>query len=50
MKELHSQRDALNRVQTLRANIDRDAAPSALITFEVLVDHYRQTEDGRKQN
>ena len=44
VKELHTERDALNHIQTLRANINRDAAPSALITFEVLVDHYRQTE------
>ena len=44
VKELHTERDALNHIQTLRANINREVAPSALMTFEALVDHYRQTE------
>ena len=44
VKELHTERDALNHIQTLRANINRDIAFSALMTFEALVDHYRQTE------
>ena len=44
VKELHTERDALNYIQILRANINREVAPSALMTFEALVDHYRQTE------
>src|SRR5271169_2277212 len=44
VKELHTERDALNHIQTLRANINREVAHSALMTFEALVDHYFQTE------
>lgn len=44
LKELHTKRDALNHIQTLRANINREVAPSSLMSFEVLVDHYRRTE------
>ena len=44
LKELRTERDALNYIQILRANINREIAPSALMTFEALVDHYRQTE------
>lgn len=42
--ELRTERDALNRIQTLRTNINRDLPGSALMRFEDLVDHYRQTE------
>ena len=44
LKELHTERDALNYIQILRANINREIASSALMTLEALVDHYRQTE------
>ena len=44
INELHTERDALNHIQTLRSNINRDVSPSALMTFKDLVDHYRQTE------
>jgi site-specific recombinase XerD len=44
VKELYTERDALNHIQTLRANINRETAHSALMTVEGLVDHYRQTE------
>jgi integrase len=44
INELHTERDALNHIQTLRSNINRDVAPSTLMTFKDLVDHYRQTE------
>jgi integrase len=42
--ELRTERDALNRIQFLRTNINRDFPRSALMTFKDLVDHYRQTE------
>ena len=42
--ELHTERDAQNHIQSLRANINRQVAPTALLTFGDLVDHYRQTE------
>src|SRR5215831_6547476 len=42
--ELRTEREALNRIQLLRANINRDLPKSALMTFEDLVNHYRQTE------
>ena len=44
VKELSTQRDALNHIQSLRANINREVAPTALMTFGDLVNHYRQTE------
>jgi integrase-like protein len=44
IEELRTEREALNRIQTLRMNINNDFCPSALMTFEELVDHYRQTE------
>ena len=44
VRELRTERDALNRIQALRMNINRDLTFSALMTFETLVDHYRQTE------
>jgi integrase len=44
VKELHTERDALNHIQTLRASINREVAPSVLMTFEGLVNHYCQTE------
>lgn len=44
VKELHTERDALNHIQTMKANINRETAHSALMTVEGLVDHYRQTE------
>jgi site-specific recombinase XerD len=44
VKELHTERDALNHIQSLRANINREVAPTALMTFGDLVNHYRQTE------
>jgi site-specific recombinase XerD len=44
VKELHTERDALNHIQSLRANINREVAPMALMTFGDLVNHYRQTE------
>jgi integrase len=42
--ELRTEREALNRIQLLRTNINRDLPRSALMTFEDLVNHYRQTE------
>lgn len=42
--ELRTEREALNRIQMLKTNINRDFPRSALMTFEDLVDHYRQTE------
>jgi site-specific recombinase XerD len=44
VKELQTERDALNHIQNLRANINREVAPTALMTFGDLVNHYRQTE------
>src|SRR6185437_3941224 len=42
--ELRTEREALNRIQLLRTNINRDFPKSALMTFEDMVNHYRQTE------
>src|SRR5260370_3112192 len=42
--ELLTEREALNRIQLLRTNINRDYPRSALMTFQDLADHYRQTE------
>jgi integrase len=42
--ELRTEREALNRIQLLRTNINRDLPRSALMTFEDLANHYRQTE------
>jgi integrase len=44
VEELRTEREALNRIQLLRMNINRDLPTSALMTFKDLVDHYRQTE------
>ena len=44
VRELHTERDALNHIQSLRANINRQVARTALMTFGDLVNHYRQTE------
>jgi len=44
VKELPTQRDALKHIQSVRANINREVAPTALMTFGDLVNHYRQTE------
>src|SRR6185312_14756558 len=44
VEELRTEREALNRIQTLRMNINHDLGTSALMTFEDLVNHYRQTE------
>src|SRR5271167_3148215 len=44
VQELRTEREALNQIQTMRMNINRDVTFSALMTFETLVDHYRQTE------
>src|SRR5215472_12634620 len=44
VNELRTEREALNRIQVLRTNINRDFQRSALMTFADLVDHYRQTE------
>ena len=44
VEELRTEREALNRIQMLRLNINRDLSTSALMTFEDLVDHYQQTE------
>src|SRR6185312_16870177 len=44
VEELRTEREALNRIQMLRMNINRDLGTSALMTFGDLVDHYRQTE------
>jgi hypothetical protein len=44
INEFRTEREALNQIQILRTNINRDLATSALMTFEALVDHYRQTE------
>jgi site-specific recombinase XerD len=42
--ELHNERDALNHIQSLRTNINREVAPTVLMTLGDLVNHYRQTE------
>jgi integrase len=42
--ELRTEREALNRIQIVRTNINRDFQRSALMTFNDLVEHYRQTE------
>lgn len=42
--ELRTEREALKRIQMLRNNINADSPRSALMTFNDLVDHYRQTE------
>src|SRR6267143_6548647 len=44
VRELHTERDALNHIQSLRANINRQVARTALMTFGDLVNHYCQTE------
>jgi integrase len=44
VEELRTEREALNRIQSLRTNINRDFPRSGLMTFEDLADHYRQTE------
>jgi integrase len=44
VEELRTEREALNRIQLLRMNINRDLPTSVLMTFKDLVDHYRQTE------
>ena len=44
VRELRTERDALNHIQSLRANINRQVAPTALMTFRDLVNHYCQTE------
>src|SRR5260370_29159499 len=41
--ELLTEREALNRIQLLRTNINRDYPRSALMTFQDLATHYRQT-------
>lgn len=48
--ELRTEREALNRIQVVRTNINRDFQRSALMTFKDLVDHYRQRIAGREQN
>jgi integrase len=44
VSEFRTEWDALNHIQTMRANINREVAPTALMTFGGLVNHYRQTE------
>jgi integrase len=44
VSEFRTEWDALNHIQTMRANINREVAPTALMTFGDLVSHYRQTE------
>lgn len=44
LDEFRTEREALNRIQSLQTNINRDFPRSALMTFEDLADHYRQTE------
>jgi integrase len=44
VKDLRTERDALNHIHTLRTNINRDITFPVLMTFEAIVDHYRQTE------
>jgi integrase len=44
VQELRTEREALNHIQTLRTNLNRDVPFSALMTFGALVDHYSQTE------
>jgi integrase len=44
LEELRTEREALNRIQFLRTNINRDLPGTALMTFGELVNHYRQTE------
>ncbi len=44
VNEFRTEWDALNHIQTMRANINREVAPTALMTFGDLVNHYRQTE------
>jgi integrase len=42
--DLRTEREALNHIQSLRININRDTAFSGLMTFGALVDHYRLAE------
>jgi integrase len=44
VSEFRTEWHALNHIQTMRANINREVAPTALMTFGDLVNHYRQTE------
>jgi len=44
VSEFRTEWDALNHIQTMRANINREVAPTALMTLGDLVNHYRQTE------
>jgi len=44
VSEFRTEWDALNHIQTMRANINREVAPTALMTFGDLANHYRQTE------
>ena len=44
VEELRTEREALNRIQILRTNLNHDSPRSALMTFKDLIDHYRQTE------
>jgi len=44
VQELRTEREALNHIQMLRTNINRDVTFSPLMTFETLVNRYRETE------
>jgi integrase len=44
VKEFRTEWDAQNHIQSLKANINKKREIPALMTFEDLVDHYRQTE------
>lgn len=51
VKDLPTKKEALNHIQTLRLNINRELTTSALLSFELLVKHYQHTElssDGTK--
>src|SRR5207253_2627537 len=44
VNEFRTERDALNQITMLRMNINREPKTSALMTFDALLAHYRQTE------
>jgi hypothetical protein len=44
VKEFRTEWDALNHIQSLKTNINKNRDFSALMKFEDVVGHYRQTE------
>ncbi len=44
VKKLPTRKDALNQINTLRININRELPTTPLVTFTALTKHYQQTE------